>query len=335
LLLILSAIVCGAIYMVVTPPPVPERAQTETPSRTLAYQEKIARAAEEAKEEQAGASQASVPAPTPPAEEGQSAATPEAGTDASAPGPDATQMAGLPPAEDVPNDPNALPWQQPRSSNPQAGREMDGEMDDPTAPQRQAYGDPNDPRAPPPEAYGDPNDPRVPPPEAYDDPNAPMAPPPGPYGAGRSGPYGDPYDPRAPRGYGDPSGPTAGVPEDGPDPNAWPGRPGERPQEWVQVLVSGVGMRGTASEDAPVLFAFPYGRVLRVVSRYEDWVEVTDPQSAATGWMHARYLAPAADPAARRAAGPAYEDEPRRGRRWWRRHGNGFGGFIDRMLGDD
>ena len=45
-----------------------------------------------------------------------------------------------------------------------------------------------------------------------------------------------------------------------------------------------------------MLFAFPYGRVLRVVSRYEGWVEVTDPQSAATGWMQAHLLAPARPP---------------------------------------
>ena len=51
------------------------------------------------------------------------------------------------------------------------------------------------------------------------------------------------------------------------------------------VLASGAGMRATAADDAPMLFAFPYGRNLRVVSHYQDWVEVTDPKSAATGWM--------------------------------------------------
>ena len=53
------------------------------------------------------------------------------------------------------------------------------------------------------------------------------------------------------------------------------------------VLVSGAGMRATATDDAPMLFAFPYGRNLRVVSHYGNWVEVTDPKSAATGWMKA------------------------------------------------
>ena len=105
----------------------------------------------------------------------------------------------------------------------------------------------------------------------------------------------DSFDPRAGEdGY--PSDPMAALPGEDADPNAWPDEPQEEPQEWVQVLVSGAGMHGAASEDAPALFAFPYGRTLRVVSRYEGWVEVTDPQSAATGWMQAQYLAPIAAP---------------------------------------
>ncbi len=69
-----------------------------------------------------------------------------------------------------------------------------------------------------------------------------------------------------------------------------PGAPqqGAPQEEWVVVLVSGAGMRATAADDAPMLFAFPYGRNLRVVSHYGDWVEVTDPKSAATGWMKER-----------------------------------------------
>src|SRR4029079_19839556 len=70
----------------------------------------------------------------------------------------------------------------------------------------------------------------------------------------------------------------------GPD-GAPQGAPGGPQEEWVQVLISGAGMYGTASEDAPMLFAFPYGRRLKVVSHYQGWVEVTDPQSTTTGWM--------------------------------------------------
>lgn len=309
--------------MVVTPPSAPERAQTEPSSRTLAYQERIARAAEEAQEEQAAAPQVAVPAETPQSQDKQETATPEAGASPSAPGQDATEMAGLPPEEAVPTDPDALPWQQPRPSNPG--------MADPMALQPEAYGDPYDPRAPRPGPYGDPNDPRAPQHEAYDGPYDPSARRPDRYDpyARRPAPYGGPNGPvpRGPAPYGDPNGPMPPQRDaygDPYDPNAWPPRPGARPEEWVQVLVSGVGMHGTASEDSPMLFAFPSGRVLRVVSRYGDWVEVTDPKSATTGWMRARYLAPVAGPGARQAAGPMYEKERRRGRRWWRRFWRNF-----------
>ena len=132
----------------------------------------------------------------------------------------------------------------------------------------------------------------------------------------------------------------AAVPGEDADPNAWPGDPQEEPQDWVQVLVSGAGMHGTASEDAPALFSFPYGRTLRVVSRYEGWVEVTDPQSAATGWMKAQYLAPVAAPRSPGETEAMYDDDdeygdepPRRRRGWLRRHGGGFGDMLNRALG--
>jgi hypothetical protein len=143
-------------------------------------------------------------------------------------------------------------------------------------------------------------------------------------------------DPMAeqPGAYGDPSGRSAALPEDEMDPNAWPGGPEEEPQEWVQVRVSGAGMHGAASDAAPMLFAFPSGRVLRVVSRYEGWVEVTDPQSAATGWMQAHYLAPVAAPGTQYENEAMYEDEdPRRRRGWLRRNGGGFVDMLNRALG--
>jgi hypothetical protein len=130
----------------------------------------------------------------------------------------------------------------------------------------------------------------------------------------------------------------AAVPGENDDPNAWPAGPQDEPQQWVQVLVSGAGMHATASEDAPALFAFPYGRTLRVVSRYEGWVEVTDPQSAATGWMKAQYLAPTSPPGMRQEqnAEQTYdEDMPRWKRRWLRRHGGGLGDLIGRAIEGD
>jgi len=114
------------------------------------------------------------------------------------------------------------------------------------------------------------------------------------------------------------------------DPNAWPAGPQEAPQQWVQVLVSGAGMHGMAAEDAPMMFAFPYGRTLRVISRYGNWVEVTDPQSATTGWMKAQYLAPVAQPRPHQEAETWYDEEPSRRRRGWLRR-NGGGGFADML----
>jgi Bacterial SH3 domain len=151
---------------------------------------------------------------------------------------------------------------------------------------------------------------------------------------------GDAADPRAqhPGEYDDPADPMAALPGESDDPNAWPEGPQDQPQEWVQVLVSGAGMQATPSEDSPALFAFPYGRTLRVVSRYEGWVEVTDPQSAATGWMKAQYLAPTSPPGMRQeqAAEQTYdEDMPRWKRRWLRRHGGGLGDLIGRAIEGD
>ena len=148
----------------------------------------------------------------------------------------------------------------------------------------------------------------------------------------------DSLDPMAAGEDSYPPDPMAALPGEDTDPNAWPGEPQEAPQEWVQVLVSGAGMHGAASEETPALFAFPYGRTLRVVSRYEGWVEVTDPQSAATGWMKAQYLAPIAAPRSPEETEAMYDDEygdepPRRRRGWFRRHGGGLADMINRALG--
>ena len=267
----MSAIVCVAIYMVISPAPKIKRAESGPQPRTLAYQDKIARTAEETKEvaPEAPAPQpaAAGPAEAAPAQGTQAPLPPEHANDAPAEAQDGTEMAALPPGEDEPHDPNALPWQ--HQSRPHAPPGMEADADAPMPP----------------------------PPGAYDDPNAP-------------------YDPQA------------GLPEEV-DPN---GLPEDEPQEWVQVLVSGAGMRGAAADDAPMMFAFPYGRVLRVVSRYEGWVEVTDPQSAATGWMQAHLLAPSRPP------GPPgveamYGEQPHERPGWLRRQGDGFADMITRALG--
>ncbi len=259
--------------MVIGPAPAIKRAGGEAPSRSLAYEEKIVRAAEGAKEQQP-APQAPVPAQTTaPAENPQPAATPKPEAQPSAPEHGATEMAALPPAEEPgETDPNALPWQQAAPPGPPGPPGMADEAPDPMAEQPGEYGDPQDP--------------------------------------------------------------MAALPGEEADPNAWPGGPEEEPQEWVQVLVSGAGMHGTASEDAPMLFAFPSGRVLRVVSRYEGWVEVTDPHSAATGWMPAHYLAPVPPPGTPYGAEAMYgEEDPRLRRGWWRRSGGGLFDMLNRALG--
>jgi hypothetical protein len=141
------------------------------------------------------------------------------------------------------------------------------------------------------------------------------------------GPNGAPEDAYPPDQAAAAPGPDA-------DPNGYPAASEDEPQEWVQVLVSGAGMHGAASQDAPALFAFPYGRALRVVSRYEGWVEVTDPQSAATGWMEAQYLAPIAPPGPPPDAQAMYNDPPPQRRPGWlQRNGGGFADMINRALG--
>jgi len=100
------------------------------------------------------------------------------------------------------------------------------------------------------------------------------------------------------------------------------------------VMVSGAAMRATASDDAPMLFAFPYGRNLKVVSRYEGWVEVADPKSGATGWMQAGMLGPARanrDPYGQNEA--YYDGPPRRPRDWLRRGANEFSNMLNRAFG--
>jgi hypothetical protein len=249
-LLVLSGIVCVALYMVIGPAPAVKRVESAAQSRTLAYQDKIARAEEESKQQQAAIPETPAPAASAPVP---AAPTPESGASASEQEQGATEMAALPPDDGEASDSNALPWQHPAEPNRPPGLEAEAD--------------------------------------------APMPPPPG--------------------AYDDPSDPMAALPGEETDPNAWPGGPADEPQEWVQVLVSGAGMHPTASEDAPMLFAFPYGRTLRVVSRYEGWVEVVDPQSAATGWMQAHVLAPSPPPGAPQEA--FYEEEPRERRGIFRR----------------
>ena len=243
---------------------------------------------------------------------------------------DANDDGALPPNETGPREQAALP---PDDASGQD--DHSGQYDVTAVPPRGARPSPYGPPA-----YGPP-------------PDAPYGPPPGAYGPPQKGPpLARPYEqepqegPYGQRGsYGQPpqDGPYSEANQGGPDgqpPQAGPyerapnraaqGAPGVPQEEWVQVLVSGAGMYGTASEDAPMLFAFPYGRRLKVVSHYQGWVEVTDPQSAATGWMKVGHVAPVAGPGAPPQQVDAGYEEERPG--WFRRRG-GLGDIISRALG--
>jgi hypothetical protein len=80
-------------------------------------------------------------------------------------------------------------------------------------------------------------------------------------------------------------------PEQAPSADATGAAQGANPRQqqsqsgWVKVLGSPAGMRSSPSQSAPILFAFPEGRELRVVARQPGWVEVTDPASKQTGWV--------------------------------------------------
>ena len=82
-----------------------------------------------------------------------------------------------------------------------------------------------------------------------------------------------------------------------------------------------------------MLFAFPYGRNLKVISRFESWVEVTDPKSSATGWMQAHALAPSAanQQQAYGQNDAYYEEQPRRREGFFKR--GGFADMINRAFG--
>jgi hypothetical protein len=151
----------------------------------------------------------------------------------------------------------------------------------------------------------------------------------------RRPPPGDPYGPPDQGdsyGQGDPYGAQQADQGNGQDA---PGLVDQNTEEWVEVVISGAPMRASASEDAAMLFAFPYGRNLKVVSRYEGWVEVADPKSGATGWMQAGMLAPSRanrEPYGQNEA--YYDDAPRRGPGdWFRRGADEFSHMLNRAFG--
>jgi hypothetical protein len=324
----MAAIACGAVYVVLNPPrPVITRVTSEPPSRLLPYEEQIART-RDAPAAPAPQNPAAAPAAAAPAASAPAKAAPE---QAAAPKPD-TQVAGTAHGKAGSQDGEAMPPTQDPDANVVAPPDGGNASDQAALPPDDGGGQDDgsgqyDVTAVPPGA--------APPGDPYA--NAPYGPRPNVYGPPQKGPSGpSAYGPPPQDGPYGQGGPYGQAPQDGaydqpPQGGAY-GAPGEPSEEWVQVLVSGAGMYGTASEDAPMLFAFPYGRRLKVVSRYEGWVEVTDPQSATTGWMKAGHVAPIAAPGvSAEQVDAGYEDERRPG--WLRRHGGGLGDIISRALG--
>lgn len=133
------------------------------------------------------------------------------------------------------------------------------------------------------------------------------------------------YEGQPPQGY------------NGQPPQGYDGQPSQeqqQPQEqWVR-LTGTTSMLANPADDAAMLFAFPAGRTLRVVSQTEGWVQVTDPQSAATGWIRAEYLQASYGNGQNQAYDQQAYEEPQPTRQGWlRRNGGGFSDMIERAFG--
>ena len=104
-------------------------------------------------------------------------------------------------------------------------------------------------------------------------------------------------------------------------------------EQWVR-LVGSASMHSNPNDESAMLFAFPAGRTLRVVSQTEGWVEVTDPQSAATGWIRTDYVQGSYAPGQQQAYQEPVYDEPqqRQGRGWFRRNTGGLTDMIERAF---
>jgi hypothetical protein len=302
----MALIAGGAVYAVLYSAPVAKKpAVREQPSRSLAYEQQINRADGPAPAAESGAeTQAMAPAAAPANTQNAPAPQAEAAT------PENEDAAQAPdaemPAEEEDSETANLPPDE--AAGPPDPNALPWQQARPGTPDAQGEGPPGDADA------------------------GNQMPPPGAEGYEPDGDY--------------PQDDVAARPGENDDPNAWPSEQQQQQQdgqEWVQVLVSGAGMHGAASDESPALFVFPYGRALKVVSRYGNWVQVTDPQSATTGWMEAQYLAPMAAPRApgqndamyddRYDDGGYDQDEPFRRRGWFRRHGGGFADMINRALG--
>jgi hypothetical protein len=333
-------ITAAAVWIVLTPEPIAEAKKEEPVKRALAYEQAINKPRPASDETDATPVEAESEAIS-DFETTTSEAPPDAAPAApEQPAQDAQDMAALPPDEEndvlpMPGTRDAQQW------NTDGVEQWDDERRayDPTDPgaydaygQGDPYGASGDDYARQNDFYAQPGDPY-----REDDPYNPYAPqtmqtpPRDPYGARDyyGAPQGQPWSGQRQGRYGGQQS------YGGQDQYGGQGQYGDQDQfssdQWVQVISSGSPMRATAAEDAPMLFAFPYGRKLKVISNYQGWVEVTDPTSGATGWMQAHALAPSTDPNSY-AQQQEYYEEPQEERRGLFRRG-GFADMINRALG--
>jgi SH3-like domain-containing protein len=82
--------------------------------------------------------------------------------------------------------------------------------------------------------------------------------------------------------------------------------------EMVKVIGSPATMRSGPSDSAPMLFGFPEGRELRVMSRQPGWVQVIDPGSKQSGWIAEASLATAGAGGQQQQAATAPAQRPSR-----------------------
>jgi Bacterial SH3 domain len=80
-----------------------------------------------------------------------------------------------------------------------------------------------------------------------------------------------------------------------PSPVAAPSGTAYQPVEWAKVVIA-AKVHGDASISSPILRFYQPGTALRVVSRQNGWVQVTDPSSGEAGWVFEQYLVPTDGP---------------------------------------
>jgi hypothetical protein len=90
--------------------------------------------------------------------------------------------------------------------------------------------------------------------------------------------------------------PQPSLPHDGAYALGSPAEAPEAPAEWMETK-SAVDMHARAEQSAETVKVADKGLKVRVTGRDKNWVQVSDPASAATGWVYNRFLQPTEPPA--------------------------------------